>query len=187
MIVRWPGMIKPDSQTSAIVQYEDITPTILNIAGGKPIDTLDGKSFLSVLNGSTNTARDYAYGMYNNIPEGPPYPSRSIRSSRYKLILNLTPEKTYSIKWYNTPGDFNLWQSWKEKAKTSKEAKFLVNRVSNRPAVEFFDLIKDPYELKNLASKIAYQKMIASFRLKLEQWMEQQGDKGAAVDRKYTK
>ncbi|WP_316832077.1 sulfatase [Pedobacter aquatilis] len=187
MIVRWPGVIKSNLKTGAIVQYEDITPTLIDIAGGKPIDSLDGKSFLPVLKGTSKVARNYAYGMYNNIPEGPAYPSRSIRSDRYKLILNLSPEKTYSIKWYDTPGDFGVWQSWKDKAKTDKQASFLVNRVSNRPAIEFFDLSKDPYELHNLAGDKVYEQKITIFKKELESWMKAQGDRGAEIDRTYSR
>ncbi|KIA92381.1 heparan N-sulfatase [Pedobacter kyungheensis] len=182
MIVRWPGVIKAKTITAAIVQYEDITPTLIDIAGGKPIAALDGQSFLPVLKGTSKLARNYAYGMYNNIPEGPAYPSRSIRSNQYKLILNLSPEKTYGIKWYNTPGDLGVWQSWKEKANSDQAANVLVKRVTNRPAIEFYDVLKDPYELHNLAGNDGYQKTISAFKTELEKWMKAQGDEGAAVD-----
>jgi len=134
------------------------------------------------LEGTSKLVRNYAYGMYNNIPEGPAYPSRSIRSNQYKLILNLSPEKTYGIKWYNTPGDLGVWQSWKEKANNNQAANVLVKRVTNRPALEFYDVLKDPYELHNLAGNDGYQKTISAFKTELEKWMKAQGDKGAAVD-----
>lgn len=185
MIVRWPGVIKPQKNTNAIVQYEDITPTIIDIAGGAPIDTLDGKSFLPVLKGSAKTARSYAFGMYNNIPEGPAYPSRNIRDGRYKLILNLTPKSAYSIKWYNGPGDLDVWKSWQEKAQGDVRAKVLVDRITQRPAVEFYDIVKDPYELHNLADDPAYAKKIDSYTKLLKNWMKQQNDEGASADRVY--
>ncbi|MCX2575885.1 sulfatase family protein [Pedobacter sandarakinus] len=187
MIVRWPNQIKPNIQTNAIVQYEDITPTLIDIAGGKAIDSLDGKSFLPVLKGNSKTARSYAYGIYNNIPEGPAYPMRSLRDERYKLILNLSPEKTYGIKWYNGPGDLGVWKSWNDKAETNAEAKFLVNRIKHRPAIEFYDTLKDPYELNNLANNPSYKKQIDTFSKVLKDWMKQQHDDGASVDRVYAK
>lgn len=185
MIVRWPGVVKPRKTTDAIVQYEDITPTIIDIAGGAVIDSLDGKSFLPILKGTSKMARPYAFGMYNNIPEGPPYPSRNVRDGRYKLILNLSPEKTYAIKWYNNPGDLGVWNSWQEEAKTDVKARFLTNRVSKRPAVEFYDMLKDPYELHNLAGSPSYNKKIAGYTRVLQEWMKQQGDEGMVVDRVY--
>ncbi|RZM22374.1 MAG: heparan N-sulfatase [Pedobacter sp.] len=187
MIVRWPGVVQPKKKTDAIVQYEDITPTIIDIAGGKAIKTLDGISFLPVLMGTSQIARPYAYGMNNNIPEGPAYPSRNVRDNRYKLILNLTPDETYAIKWYNNPGDLGVWNSWQEKAKTDDKAKFLAERISKRPAIEFYDTKNDPYELNNLAGNAAYTKQIDKLKAALRGWMEQQGDEGAAVDRVYPK
>ncbi len=53
MIVKWPGKVKPNTQTNAIAQYEDVTPTLVTIAGGKPANDLDGKSFLPVLLGKS--------------------------------------------------------------------------------------------------------------------------------------
>ncbi|SDE04867.1 sulfatase family protein [Niabella drilacis] len=181
MIVRWPGVVQPKSATGAIVQYEDITPTFINIAGGSPVAQLDGRSFLEVLQGKTQQAREVAFGIHNNLPEGPPYPIRSIRDGRYKLLLNLTPGKNYHIKYMMNPKNA-YWVSWKEKAKTSPNDKLLVERNIHRPAVEFYDLEKDPYELHNLAGDKKYAAQIAAYRQKLEGWMHQQGDPGATLD-----
>ncbi len=186
MIVRWPGKIKPNTQTEAIEQYEDITPTLVAIAGGKPVNGLDGKSFLPVLLGKSNTGRDYAYGIHNNIPEGPPYPVREIRDTKYKLLLNLTPEKNYYIKYMMNPEKKDsYWMGWLKVADTSADAKFLIDRIVKKPAVEFYDLQKDPYELNNLASDISYKKQIENYTAKLKQWMKQQGDRGAEMDIEY--
>ena len=34
MIVRWPGKVKAGSETDAMVEYVDVTPTFIDIAGG---------------------------------------------------------------------------------------------------------------------------------------------------------
>lgn len=183
MIVKWPGTVKQRSETQAIVQYEDITPTLIDIAGGKAISGLDGKSFLNVIKGKAAAHRDYAFGLHNNIPEGPAYPIRYIRDGNYKLILNLTPEKDYYIKYsMNTANKKLAWTSWMDKAQTDAQAKFLTDRVAHRPAVEFYNINKDPYELDNLAGKKEYQAMIKKYDAKLRGWMKEQGDKGAELD-----
>lgn len=187
MLVKWPGIIKANTQTQAIVQYEDITPTLVQLAGGKAMAHLDGKSFLPVLYGKNKKHRDYAYGIHNNIPEGPAYPIRSIRDGRYKLILNLTPDKEYRIKYSMNaaPEKMKVWSSWMLAAQTSGQARALTRRITDRPAVEFYDTRQDPWELNNLADKQAYKKMIATYSTKLKAWMKQQGDEGAAIDRAY--
>jgi len=188
MIVRWPGKVKPNTQTQAIAQCEDVTPTLVAIAGGKPVNGLDGKSFLPVLLGKSSIHRDYAYGIHNNIPEGPPYPIRDIRDSKYKLVLNLTPDKNYHIKYMmNTDKKDSYWNGWLKVAETSPSAKKLTDRIVKRPAVEFYDLQQDPYELNNLANDPSHKKQIDNYTAKLKDWMKQQGDKGAAMDINYTK
>lgn len=183
MIVKWTGTVKPGTETNAIVQYEDITPTLAAIAGGKTPKTLDGKSFLEVINGKSNQHRNYAYGIHNNIPEGPAYPIRSIRDRRYKLILNLTPEKDYYIKYMMKPEDKgSAFNSWLRKGETNEEARLLAYRISKRPAVEFYDIQKDQYELNNLSDKVEYKAVMQKMNSELEKWMRQQGDTGVEMD-----
>lgn len=183
MIVRWPGKVKAGSQSEALAQYEDITPTLIDIAGGRPIDSLDGKSFLPALLGRSTKARDYVYGIHNNIPEGTPYAIRDIRDNRYKLILNLMPAQDYYIRFMMNPKDTaSYWNTWVKQAATSPAAKRLTDRIVKRPAVEFYDLQQDPYELNNLAGNPAYSNQIGEYTAKLHNWMKQQGDRGAAMD-----
>ncbi|UFH56176.1 sulfatase [Spirosoma sp. KNUC1025] len=190
MLVKWPGSVKPASQTNALVQYEDITPTLVELAGGKPIAGLDGKSFLPVLLGQRTGVRQYAYGIHNNIPEGNPYPIRSIRDTRYKLILNLSPNEEYYNRFMMNAKqkDRNsVWFSWTEQAASDPKAKQITERFVKRPAVEFYDTQSDPWELTNLAANPAYQDRINQYKQKLQEWMKQQGDEGAAIDTVYAK
>jgi hypothetical protein len=79
------------------------------------------------------------------------------------------------------------WYTWTTAAETSPAAKKLIDRLVQRPAMEFYDLQKDPYELNNLAGDPSLQPMIKSFNSKLKAWMEQQGDEGASIDIDYKK
>ncbi len=185
MIVKWEGMVKPNKETNAMVQYEDITPTLIDIAGGNPVPNLDGKSFFSVLQNKSDAFRKYGYGIHNNIPAGKAYPIRSIWDSHYKLIMNLTPDKEYQVRGIMNPQKPGYWGTWLQAAKTSEQAKKITERYLHRPAIEFYDTQVDPFELHNLASESKYQNMIKDFSNELKQWMAQQGDKGAAMDINY--
>ncbi|NGM66575.1 sulfatase [Sphingobacterium sp. SGR-19] len=186
MIVRWPETVKPKITTDAIVQYEDITPTLVDIAGGKAITGLDGLSFKKVLTDPEKPHREVAFGIHNNIPEGPAYPMRSIRDNHYKLILNLLPDATYSIKWMMNDKDPTLvWPTWKAEAKHNEAAAKLTNRIAHKPAVEFYDLQQDPNELHNLAEEPAYKKLITKYTNRLQNWMREQGDSGIDMDTKF--
>lgn len=183
MIVKWPGNVPPGTETDAIVQYEDITPTLVDIVGGEPIAGLDGRSFKQVLSKKEMQHRDVAYGIHNNIPEGPAYPSRSVRDLHYKLIWNLTPDSSYYIKYMlNTDNEKLAWTSWVDRAAHDEHAKVLTERIVKKPAIEFYDIAKDPDELENLAGEPKYQALVQSYLAKLQEWMDVQGDKGAALD-----
>ncbi len=183
MIVKWPGMVKPATETDAIVQYEDITPTLIDIVGGDPIEGLNGYSFKQVLVGKSAEHRDVAYGIHNNIPEGPAYPIRSIRDNKFKLVWNLLPDSAYYIKYsMNTANTRLAWTTWVNQASHDDHAKALTERIVHKPEIEFYDITKDPDELENLASQPEYDTLIQNYKNRLKEWMEAQGDEGAALD-----
>lgn len=183
--VRWPGVVKGGTETDAIIQYADVVPTLIAAAGGDPAahPALDGRSFLDVLLDKKDAHRTYAYGMHNNVPEGPPYPIRTIRSAAYRYIRNLTPAAEYVEKHMEVPkkwGDY--WESWKKAAKTDSHARKMYQRFRRRPAEELYRSNEDVYELKNLADDPRYAAITAKLRAALERWMRDEGDPGAARD-----
>lgn len=182
-IARYPAKIKAGSTSTALVQYEDVLPTLMEFAGGNDISGIDGKSCLQVLYGKRKEHRNWSYGIHNNIPEGTAYPIRSIQDKRYKLIVNLLPEAAYFEKhMMNTKNPRSVWGSWIESAETDPFAQANIERFVHRPAIEFYDLHKDPWELNNLAGEKKYAKRITRMRIELERWMEEQGDKGIEMD-----
>ncbi|NIG53957.1 sulfatase [Chitinophaga sp. Cy-1792] len=49
LMVKWPGVVKPGTKTNNYVGAEDFFPTVLDIAGIKPITAIDGISYLGIL------------------------------------------------------------------------------------------------------------------------------------------
>lgn len=178
MIASWQGVTKPGTETLAIVQYEDILPTFIEVAGGKVPEVIDGKSFVGVLQGKEKKHHKYAYHVHNNVPEGPAYPIRSISDGKYRLIWNLTPEKPYVEKHIEKAAWYLSW-----KAQDSDRAHKVLNRFKNRPEYELYDIKKDPYELNNLADNKKYSKKKAELTMELEKWMKQQKDTGIDKDK----
>ncbi|MBO7067943.1 MAG: sulfatase-like hydrolase/transferase [Bacteroidaceae bacterium] len=183
MIVRYPRKVQAGSVSDALVQYEDILPTLIEVAGGEPVEGLDGISQLDVFLGRQTDKRQWVYGMHNNNPEGPSYPIRSIQDKRYKLIENLSPDSSYYEKHMMAQGN-NMWQSWVQTAQTNDYADWLVNRFVKRPAIEFYDHETDPWELNNLADAPEHKERIAMMYQELHRWMNEQGDRGALMDTK---
>jgi len=96
LVARWPGNVPAGERTDAIVQYADVLPTLLDLAGGDaPAHNYDGSSFKRVLLGEEQAHRDFAYGVHNHVPEGPPYPLRSVTDGQYRYIRNLQPRSLF--------------------------------------------------------------------------------------------
>jgi len=180
-IARLPGTVKPHATTDAIAMCEDLVPTLIELAGGTVADKdLDGRSLVGVLTGATQKHRDYAFGMCNMLPDGKPYASRSIIDHDYKLILNLTCDDEYTSPVVNSNG--GVWRTWQRASETDARAKVLVDRIVRRPAVQMFDLKNDPWELENIADRPELQAVRTEMERQLAGWMQDQGDRGAALE-----
>ena len=176
MIVRWPEQIVKGSTSDAMIHYVDMAPTLIEAAGGRMEET-DGRSFLPVLLGPAQDHRDYVFGIQTTrgIIYGSDYPIRSVRSRRYKLILNLAAENGFQNLISQAPHD-TLLSSWQ-----SVDAK-RAQAYLHRPALEFYDLETDPWEKKNLADNPEFADQIATHRTQLQNWMEANGDQGLETE-----
>ncbi|QDU56021.1 sulfatase family protein [Aeoliella mucimassa] len=189
-LVRWPGKVQPDSTSDALMQYVDVVPTFLEAAGIDPttIDVgcpdakgatgYDGQSFLGILTGKQQHLRDYIFSQHTTVGihgYDEPYPMRAVRDSRYKLILNLTPQNTYSIGGIHK---HRLLATWQADAKHDAELQARIDWLGKRPAEELYDLESDPLETHNLADDPGYTEIKQRLRAALDEWMHQQGDQG---------
>ena len=106
-VVRWPGVVKADSVSDAMIHYIDVAPTLVEMAGGKAIDGLDGRSFLGVLQGKTKQHNSVTYGVHTQMNAiGSPttgYAVRSIRAGKWKYIMNLNHTVTVSYTHLTLP------------------------------------------------------------------------------------
>lgn len=104
---------------------------------------------------------------------------RSVRSKKYKYIKNFLTDRPYTQTTYMDADqvDFvkRMKELYKEKKLNSIQEQFMNNI---RPSEELYDLINDPYELKNLASNPKYDKILKKFRSVLENWILRTDDKG---------
>lgn len=187
LIARWPGKIVAGSRTDAIVQYADIVPTLVDLAGGAVLSPSDGSSFAEVLRGQKSHHRIFAYGVHNNIPEGPAYPIRTISDGEYRYIRNLTPEEIYIEKHLMGAQKAAVqhnpyWPTWVANAWDNPSTYRLVKRYITRPAEELYHTRSDPYEMKNLISDPQLQALRARLAGELDRWLAEQQDPGAIQD-----
>jgi N-sulfoglucosamine sulfohydrolase len=183
LVARWPGKISP-TRTKAIVQYADVLPTLLDLAGASSApEVFDGSSFAAVLTGKQTSHRQYTFGMHNNHPEGPSYPIRSVSNGEWRYIRNLSPESLFIEK--HLMGTINrnpYWHSWVYSAGSNDHNEMLVNRFMKRPAEELYHTAKDPFEFINLIEDPAHAESKNKLSAALDQQLKQQGDPGKALD-----
>jgi len=90
MLAYAPGMLKPGTKVTQMVQNIDIAPTLLDVAGvlTPKAANMDGRSFLPLLRGESIRWRDhilYEYHWEWNFPATPTV--FAIRTERYKYIF----------------------------------------------------------------------------------------------------
>ncbi|HEY2573113.1 MAG TPA: sulfatase, partial [Verrucomicrobiaceae bacterium] len=91
-IVRWPGVVKSGATTNALISFTDLTPLLVDVAGGPPLAGLDGRSFKEVLGGKSDKHDDFIFASHTGDGTMNVFPQRCVRDERWKLILNLKPE-----------------------------------------------------------------------------------------------
>lgn len=159
LLAWWSGVIKPGGDSRALLSGEDIAPTCLEAAGLQVPERISGVSFLPLLRGQAFLAeRKYIFAergphggatfTEHTCANAIDY-SRCVRSARYKLIFNVTPNLHYAP--VDSAGDLG----WREMRAAQQKGALAPDFVSlyftsPRPIYELYDLETDPNELHNL-------------------------------------
>jgi len=182
LIVRWPGKTRPGMHTDAMVSLVDVMPTLLEGVHAPVPANLDGRSFLGILNGTAKKHHDVIFTTHTGDRQWNRSPARSIRTERYKLIVNLAPQIVYTThmdKATDHDGGREYWPSWEKAAETLPRAAEVLQRYRHHPPEELYDVLLDPYEQHNLAADPSYAALLADLRARLAAWRAAQGDEVA--------
>jgi N-sulfoglucosamine sulfohydrolase len=159
LMARWPGRIKP-GVTKTLVSGEDLAATFMDAGGAALPKGVTGRSFYPLLLGRKYEPREYIFAARLHHGNGPLTPqtkastfdlSRCVRSGRYKLIYNLTPQMEYA------PVDSAQDPGWRQMVAAHEAGKLKPEHAQayfgKRAVLELYDLDADPAELYNLAGK----------------------------------
>jgi arylsulfatase A-like enzyme len=123
--IRWPGKIKPGSRSEVPVISTDVFPTLLEVAGLKPVAETpeDGESLIPVLTGKGGLAREALYFHYPNYAfHKQNRLGGAIRKGNYKLIRFYDDD---SVELYDVVADLgeknNLAKSLPKVAQAMRE------------------------------------------------------------------
>ncbi len=154
-IVHYPKMVKPGSSNSWLINNTDFAPTILDLGGLKTPDYMQGRSFLPAL-------------------KNEPKPKDWRTSTYYRYWMHMA----HNLK---VPAHFGI------RGERYKLIFFYgcgLQGTGRTPvAWEFYDLEKDPSEMKNQYANPAYRKIIADMKVELKKTREELNE----TDKKYPK
>ena len=171
-LAHWKGRILPRI-TPALAMYCDIVPTLVDFAGGED-PLLDGKSLRGLwMEKEVKNHRDEV--LISNVH---PFWQKAIVTDTYKLIWTGHPEREHIWGNFNSKGKFfaKPWAEWVEKAKTHATAARKVERILQPKTFELYDIVSDPYETKDLASKAKHKQRIKTLHEKLKSLMAECGE-----------
>lgn len=164
-IVRWPGVVEPNSTSETMLNFVDILPTFLEITGAKIPNNLDGKSFKPILQGSKKPIHKYLYSLatMQNIQNCKVFPSRAVRDKRFKLVRNYNSMEVMASNFGPNPVVNQFIRIGSES-------------FPNVPYEELYDLKVDPYQQNNLINKPEFMDIKNRLSLALKNWMIAQDD-----------
>ena len=177
LIVRWPGHIKPGRTTAAMVSLIDLLPTFIELGGGIAPEQIDGRSFAPLLSGQIDRHREELFTTHTGDGRINQTPMRAVRTDRYKYILNLQPGRVYQthISRGVARDGRDYWDSWLAASLDNPSARRVVASYEHRSAEEFYDLLRDPNEQRNIAHSMSPE-IKRNLRAKLTAWRLQQGE-----------
>ncbi|MCK5136650.1 MAG: sulfatase [Bacteroidales bacterium] len=180
--------------TDAMINWADLTPTILDLAGvlsgademmqerledpamnwnNTANESFQGHSFKSVLENVEAEGWDETYASHTFHEITMYYPMKSVISRKFKLIWNIAWQLPY-------PHASDLWSSstWQVALKSGSGmyAGKSINEFTNRPEFELYNLEIDPYETRNLAQNPAYEEELEGLKKKLYAFQERTND-----------
>lgn len=164
---------KSNSKTDRLVSFVDLAPTILSLTGIKIPEYMQGEAFLGM---QQEKPRDYVHLFRGRMDERIDM-VRAVRDKQFRYIKNYMPHRIYGqyIEY--------LWRapsckSWDEAYKSGKCNPIQSAFWNKKPAEELYNVIKDPWEVNNLARNPEYAETLKRMRAENERWMLEIRDTG---------
>ena len=179
MIIRWPGA-KGGHVRKELVSTLDLFPTFCEIAGAQIPRSLPGHSLKPIVHGGNPKWRKHLFTEFHVHSNHNPWPQRTVRDLRYKLIYNplageVNPGYAFTMgkKFFNASEAELL-------AVASPQVQIAYKVMKQPPKYELYDLQTDPFEFKNLAEDHTQAKTLDRLKAELTSWQNRTGD--ALVD-----
>lgn len=170
LLIKWPAAIAANTICRSLVSSIDIAPTMLELAGVAPVESIQGSSFSRLLKQPEQQFRNYIFAEHN----WHDYEAfeRAVRTNDYFYLINGKPER-------NNVGAIDVNKSPSAQALRNADNLTGLQRdpfITPRPAEELYDLKNDPLQQRNLANDRAYKKQLKAMQKILATWRTQTAD-----------
>jgi N-sulfoglucosamine sulfohydrolase len=174
-LVTWPGKIKPNTvEKRHMISAIDFMPTILDLCGIDPDPTVDGRSFLPLIQGREQAGRDKVFVQFNENAGGNPSPMRAVITKKYCYVFNAWSNGERA---FMSASNFHTsYKKMKKMAATDPKIEARFNHLQKRSVEELYAIDKDPHALKNLIDKSVYKSIVEQLQSTLENWMKENQD-----------
>ncbi len=179
-IARWPGVIKTDRRSKALVSTIDLLPTFMDAASTAAPSGLPGQSLRPVFEGTIGgDFRQYLACERNCDAARHTFPQRTIRDERYKIIYSpVRDREDPAARYYRIHGASN-WAGCltdEELAGASEQTRAGYDLWLNPPEIQLYDLKSDPHEWHDLADDPTHRETKARLLKALKEWQSQTDD-----------
>lgn len=173
---------KPGEKVDRMINFVDLVPTLLSIAGVPVPDYIQGNAFL----GKQKT-KDPEYVFTSRLRMDERYDMvRAVRDKKYRYIRNYMPFRIpmqHLNYLFNAPSA----QSWEDAFKAGKTNEVQSRDFHEKPVEELYDVDNDPWEINNLAADPEYADVLDRMRNALDNWRIETKDVAVIPETEYAK
>ncbi|UCD84693.1 MAG: sulfatase-like hydrolase/transferase, partial [Deltaproteobacteria bacterium] len=173
LVIHNPGLHYPASKITSIVRDIDISPTLMEILGFEPLPNWQGKSLLPLMEGKMDDLHLLAFaetGIWFSNTGNAFYQSQRLL---YPDILGLGEiDNLYNDEVVIREEYRELINIAKHRMVRSRDAKLIYIPTRKGVTYEFYDLVNDPEQTVNIASR--YPEKADELKRLLQQWMSRE-------------
>jgi N-sulfoglucosamine sulfohydrolase len=174
-IVRWPGKTQPGTVDGEhFISGIDLAPTLLDVAGLKAPEGVDGFSFKPLLTGGKQDGREMVFTQFHQTAGRNRYPMRAVEDKRFRYIYN--PWSDGQRVFRNESQSGRTMRAMLAAGKDDPAIAARCDLFLHRVPEELYDLQNDPDALNNLIDNPDYRTDLTRLRTALGDWMQRTKD-----------
>ena len=104
-IANWPGVIPAGSSSGHISAIWDLMPTFLDVAGAKPVENINGISFLPTLKQQNSHQKQHTFLYWERHPARREAQNQAVRFGDWKVIREVRSNKISLFNLKRDPGE----------------------------------------------------------------------------------